>query len=90
MALKPVNQQDNPGLAKLPTDVRNKMGYMKAGGKPGWIQKAIKKPGALREALGAKKGQPIPAKKLAAAAKKPGKMGQRARLAQTLRGMKRK
>lgn len=57
------------------------------GGK--WIKDAIKKPGALREALGAKKGQPIPSKKLAEAAKKPGKMGQRARLAQTLRKMKR-
>jgi hypothetical protein len=53
-----------------------------------WIQKAIKKPGALRKALGAKEGQPIPAKKLAAAAKKPGKMGQRARLAETLKGLK--
>ena len=31
---------------------------------------------------------PIPAKKLAAAAKKPGKVGKRARLAETLRGMK--
>ena len=53
-----------------------------------WIQKAIKKPGALRAQLGAKAGQPIPAKKLAAAAKKPGKLGQRARLAETLKGMK--
>jgi hypothetical protein len=53
-----------------------------------WIQKAIKKPGALRSALGVKEGKPIPAKKLAAAAKKPGKMGQRARLAQTLKGFK--
>jgi hypothetical protein len=53
-----------------------------------WIQKAIKKPGALRSSLGVKKGQKIPVKKLAAAAKKPGKMGQRARLAQTLRGFK--
>jgi len=50
-----------------------------------WIQKAIKKPGALRASLGVKAGQKIPAKKLAAAAAKPGKMGQRARLAQTLR-----
>ena len=50
-----------------------------------WIQKAIKKPGALRSSLGVKAGQKIPAKKLAAAANKPGKMGQRARLAQTLR-----
>jgi len=53
-----------------------------------WIQKAIKKPGALREELGVKKGKTIPAKKLAAAAKKPGKIGQRARLAETLKGMK--
>ena len=53
-----------------------------------WIQKAIKKPGALRETLGAKAGKPIPAKKLAAAAKKPGVTGQRARLAETLKGMK--
>jgi hypothetical protein len=50
-----------------------------------WIQKAIKKPGALREAMGVKKGEKIPAGKLAEAAKKPGKMGQRARLAQTLK-----
>lgn len=49
-----------------------------------WIQKAIKKPGALRASMGVKEGEKIPAKKLAAAAKKPGKMGQRARLAQTL------
>jgi len=53
-----------------------------------WIQKAIKKPGALRAQLGAKGNKPIPAKKLAAAAKKPGKLGQRARLAQTLKKMK--
>lgn len=53
-----------------------------------WIKDAIKKPGALRKSLGAKKGEPIPAKKLAAAAKKPGKMGQRARLAETLKGLK--
>ena len=53
-----------------------------------WIQKAIKKPGALRAQLGAKEGKPIPAKKLAAAAKKPGTLGKRARLAETLRGMK--
>ena len=56
--------------------------------KGGWIKEAIKKPGALRSALGAKAGEPIPAKKLAAAAKKPGKLGQRARLAETLKGMK--
>lgn len=30
--LKPVDKAKNPGLAKLPTEVRNKMGYMKSGG----------------------------------------------------------
>ena len=53
-----------------------------------WIQGAIKKPGALRKSLGVKKGQKIPASKLNAAAKKGGKLGQRARLAKTLKKMK--
>jgi hypothetical protein len=55
-----------------------------------WIQKAIKKPGALREQLGVKKGEKIPKKKLASAAKKGGKLGQRARLAQTLSKLRKK
>lgn len=53
-----------------------------------WIQEAIKKPGALKASLGVKKGEKIPAAKLEKAAKAPGKMGQRARLAQTLKGLK--
>ena len=55
-----------------------------------WIQDAIKPQnvGKLRAQLGAKKGEPIPAKKLTAAAKKTGKIGQRARLAQTLKGLR--
>lgn len=53
-----------------------------------WIKKAIKKPGSLRAAMGVKKGEKISATKLAAAAKKPGKLGQRARLATTLKGLK--
>ena len=51
-----------------------------------WIAGAIKKPGSLRKALHVKKGEDIPAKKLATAAKKGGKLGQRARLAETLKG----
>ena len=58
--------------------------------KPYWIGEAIKRPGALRKALGVKRGDPIPEEKLAAAAKKPGKMGQRARFAQTLEKMGKK
>ena len=30
--MKPVDKKKNPGLAKLPTAVRNKMGFMKKGG----------------------------------------------------------
>jgi len=56
--------------------------------KTNWIAGAIKKPGALKKELGVKKGEKIPAKKLAAAAKKPGVEGQRARLAETLKGFK--
>jgi hypothetical protein len=53
-----------------------------------WIKGAIKKPGVLRKQLGIKKGETIPASTLAKAAKASGKLGQRARLAQTLRKMK--
>lgn len=49
-----------------------------------FIQEAIKKPGALRKALHVKEGHTIPKAKLEKAAKKGGKMGQRARLAETL------
>jgi hypothetical protein len=31
-AMKPTNMKKNPGMAKLPTAVRNKMGFMKEGG----------------------------------------------------------
>lgn len=53
-----------------------------------WIQKAIKNPGALRAELGVKKGDKIPAAKLAVAARKGDKLGRRARLAQTLKKLK--
>ena len=58
------------------------------GGKANFIQKAIKKPGALHEQMGVPKGKKIPAKALAKAAKAPGKLGQRARFAQVLKGFK--
>lgn len=57
-------------------------------GKKNWIAEAIGKKGALRKELDAKPGKPIPAGKLATAAKKPGVIGKRARLAETLRGFK--
>jgi len=51
-----------------------------------WIQKAIKKPGALHKELGVKQGKKIPAKKLNAAAKSSSpKLRKRAILAKTLK-----
>ena len=55
-----------------------------------FIQKAIKKPGSLRKSLNVKKGEKIPASKLRSAAKKPGKLGQRARFAITLGKLRKK
>lgn len=53
-----------------------------------WIAGAIKHPGALHRQMGVPLGKPIPAGRLAAAARKGGKLGQRARLAQTLKKMR--
>jgi len=53
-----------------------------------WIAGAIKHPGALRAKLGAKNN--IPAAKLSAAAKKGGTVGKQARLAQTLKKLRKK
>jgi len=50
-----------------------------------WIQKAIKKPGALHKELGIPENKKIPVKKLKAAAKKGGVEGKRANLAITLK-----
>ena len=54
------------------------------------IKKAIKKPGALRASLGIKKGKTIPKSVLNRAAKAPGKLGQRARFAKTLKKLRKK
>lgn len=54
-----------------------------------WISGAIKHPGALHEQLGVPQGKPIPAKTLRRAAGSDGKLGQRARLAMTLKGLRR-
>jgi hypothetical protein len=55
-----------------------------------WIKKAIKKPGQLHRDLGVPQGKKIPKSKIAAAAKKKGKVGQRARLAKTLGKLRKK
>ncbi len=75
MAIKKRTVKKRHGAAKRGT-----------GEKRFWIQGAIKRPGALRRSLKVKAGKNIPAGKLSKAAKKGGKLGKRARLAQTLRG----
>lgn len=77
---KKIVRKDNPNVVTE---------YAK-GGKAKWIQGAIKKPGALHEQMGVPQGKKIPAKALAKAAKAPGKLGQRARFAQVLKGMRKK
>lgn len=72
--------------AKLPKT--SETAVLKKGGKVNWIADAIKKPGALKKSLGVASDKKIPSSKLAAAANKPGKMGKRARLAETLKGFK--
>ncbi len=71
---KTIKRKDNPQDVEM---------YKKGG----WIKDAIKKPGSLRKELGIKAGEKIPAKKLAKAVKAPGKLGKRARLAETLKGL---
>jgi len=58
--------------------------------KKNWIQKAIKKPGALHKQLGISEDKTIPASKLQSAAQKGGTLGRRARLALTLRKLAQK
>jgi len=50
-----------------------------------WIANATKNKGGLHKSLGVPQGKKIPAKKIAAAAKKKGKVGKQARLARTLK-----
>ena len=45
--LKPVNPKTQKGLSKLPRQVRNKMGYMKKGGRVG-MGKALRGGGCVR------------------------------------------
>ena len=78
---KTIRRKDNPDEVTV---------YAKGGKAKLDISKAIKKPGALRAQLGTPEGKKIPAGKLAKAAKAPGKLGQRARFAQMLKGFKKK
>jgi hypothetical protein len=54
-----------------------------------WIQAAITKPGALHRQLGVPPDRPIPSETLQRAASAPGVLGRRARLALTLRRLRR-
>jgi hypothetical protein len=52
-ALKEVDASENPGLSKLPTEARNKMGYMKKGGMAkGCATKSDAKMALLKKKLG--------------------------------------
>jgi hypothetical protein len=55
-----------------------------------WIAGAVKNKGALHRALDVPEGKTIPKSKVAAAAKKSGKVGKEARLAETLGKLRKK
>lgn len=62
-------------------------GYAKGGGL--WIQKAVKRPGALHRALGVAEGKKIPASKLAEASRSENpRVRREAALAKTLKGFR--
>jgi hypothetical protein len=54
--MKSVDTNKNPGMAKLPTEVRNKMGYMKKGGDVKHSDMAKDKPMMKKVAAKAVKG----------------------------------
>ena len=55
-----------------------------------WIQKATENKGGLHRSLGVPESEDIPEGKIRSAAKKPGKVGKQARLALTLKKMRKK
>lgn len=69
-------------ISNLKHKIKTNMKKMK---NKNWIKGAIKHPGALHAEMGVPQGKKISAKKLASAAKKGGKLGMRARLAETLK-----
>ncbi len=88
----PIEEHDD-GMAKGgKTHGHSKHGHKAhhkaSGGK--FIAGAIKHPGALHKQLGVPEGKKIPAAKLEKAAHAGGKLGQRARFAETLKGMHKK
>lgn len=81
---KPITEFDKDYGGKTPL----RSGFAKGGASKNFIQGAIKHPGALRAALHAKTGEPIPAKKLEKATHSSNPtMRKRAVLAETMRGM---
>lgn len=88
--IKPSKMPSKPKTIIRKDDPNKVYEYKKGGKTQNWIAGAIKHSGSLRKSLKVPAGKTIPASKLASAAKKPGKLGQRARLAQTLGKLKKK
>lgn len=78
LAGKAGNRKPEAGSQNMPERVGNAR----------WIQSAIRHPGALRRQLGIPEGRRIPPMTLARAARDPGLLGKRARLALRLRAMR--
>lgn len=80
-------KDDGESDAKFDREAEHEESTHKKSRKKNWIAGAIKHPGALHREMGVKEGNKIPARRLVGATKKGGKIGKRARLAETLKGL---
>jgi len=88
----PSKKSDSPAVRREPEDfVKDYLKKLEPKGKKAdkteekWIQKAIKRPGALHKKLGVPQGKKIPASALDKASHASGTLGREARLAKTLK-----
>ncbi|RLD10975.1 MAG: hypothetical protein DRI44_04625 [Chlamydiae bacterium] len=87
---KSVYYYDGCAPREMEPEIERLTNEMREAQKNKWIQRAIKKPGALRRSLGVKKGQKIPAKKLKIKKSDSTLMKRRKNLAKTLKKLRKR
>lgn len=86
--LRVIISLDKPQEAIMNLSKNSNPSGMNLNQNPNWIQGAIKSPEALHKQMGIPQGEKIPASRLASAADKGGKLGERARFAETMKGLR--
>lgn len=86
-----MNRRDKQGFMKWAKEETHESEHREKHKQGGWIQGAVKKPGALHKSLGVPQGQKIPIKKIEKATHSSSpKLRQRANLAMTFKKMNRR